>query len=106
MSVPCHEGPPATKGHFSSEPAMAGHGRYYCSCVCNDCNYGYGDCCCGCTDRDVIAVIVVLAITRGLWWNKKLNFIILLYQTFSILIIFKADKKSIPSHVNLTMIYL
>ena len=31
MSVPCHEGPPATKGHFSSEPAVAGRGRYYCS---------------------------------------------------------------------------
>ena len=30
MSVPCHEGPPATKGHFSSEPAVAGRGRYYC----------------------------------------------------------------------------
>ena len=30
MSVPCHEGPPATKGHFSSEPAVAGGGRYYC----------------------------------------------------------------------------
>ena len=29
MSVPCHEGPPATKGHFSSEPAVAGRGRYY-----------------------------------------------------------------------------
>ena len=23
MSVPCHEGPPATKGHISSEPAVA-----------------------------------------------------------------------------------
>ena len=31
MSVPCHEGPPATKGHFSSEPAVAGRGRYYCT---------------------------------------------------------------------------
>ena len=31
MSVPCHEGPPATKGHFSSEPAVAGRGRYYCN---------------------------------------------------------------------------
>ena len=31
MSVPCHEGPPATKGHFSSEPALAGRGRYYCN---------------------------------------------------------------------------
>ena len=31
MSVPCHERPPATKGHFSSEPAVAGRGRYYCS---------------------------------------------------------------------------
>ena len=31
MSVPCHEGPPATKGHISSEPAVAGRGRYYCS---------------------------------------------------------------------------
>ena len=30
MSVPCHEGPPATKGHFPSEPAVAGRGRYYC----------------------------------------------------------------------------
>ena len=30
MSFPCHEGPPATKGHFSSEPAVAGRGRYYC----------------------------------------------------------------------------
>ena len=30
MSVPCHEGPPATKGHISSEPAVAGRGRYYC----------------------------------------------------------------------------
>ena len=28
MSIPCHEGPPATKGHFSSEPAVAGRGRY------------------------------------------------------------------------------
>ena len=34
MSVPCHEGPPATKGHFSSEPAVAGRGRYYCSLLC------------------------------------------------------------------------
>lgn len=24
MSVPCHEGPPATRGHFCSEPAVAG----------------------------------------------------------------------------------
>ena len=32
MSVPCHEGPPATRGHFCSEPAVAGGGRYYCSC--------------------------------------------------------------------------
>ena len=31
MSVPCHEGPPATEGHFSSEPAVAGRGRYYCT---------------------------------------------------------------------------
>ena len=31
MSVPCHEGPPATRGHFCSEPAVAGGGRYYCS---------------------------------------------------------------------------
>ena len=31
MSAPCHEGPPATKGHISSEPAVAGRGRYYCS---------------------------------------------------------------------------
>ena len=31
MFVPCHEGPPATKGHFSSEPAVAGRGRYYCT---------------------------------------------------------------------------
>ena len=31
MSIPCHEGPPATKGHFSSEPAVAGRGRYYCT---------------------------------------------------------------------------
>ena len=31
MSVPCHEGPHATKGHFSSEPAVAGRGRYYCT---------------------------------------------------------------------------
>ena len=31
MSVPCHEGPPATKGHFSSEPAVAGRDMYYCS---------------------------------------------------------------------------
>ena len=31
MSVPCHEGPPATKSHFSSEPAVAGRGRYYCT---------------------------------------------------------------------------
>ena len=30
MSVPCHEGPPATKSHISSEPAVAGRGRYYC----------------------------------------------------------------------------
>ena len=30
MSVPCHEGPPATRGHFCSEPAVAGGGRYYC----------------------------------------------------------------------------
>ena len=35
MSVPCHEGPPATKGHFSSEPAVAGGGRYYCSADSN-----------------------------------------------------------------------
>ena len=39
MSIPCHEGPPATKGHFSSEPAVAGRGRYYCMTarpsVCN-----------------------------------------------------------------------
>ena len=31
ISVPCLEGPPATKGHFSSEPAVAGRGRYYCT---------------------------------------------------------------------------
>ena len=30
MSIPCHEGPPATAGHLCSEPAMAGGGRYYC----------------------------------------------------------------------------
>ena len=30
MSIPCHEGPPATAGHFCSEPAVAGDGRYYC----------------------------------------------------------------------------
>ena len=35
MSVPCHKGPPATKGHFSSEPAVAGRGRYYCSTLTN-----------------------------------------------------------------------
>ena len=33
MPVPCHEGPPATKGHFSSEPAVAGRGRYYCTAM-------------------------------------------------------------------------
>ena len=33
MSVPCHEGPPATRGHFCSEPAVAGGGRYYCTRV-------------------------------------------------------------------------
>ena len=27
MSVPCHEEPPATKGHFPSERALAGRGR-------------------------------------------------------------------------------
>ena len=27
---PCHEGPPATRGHFGSEPAVSPHGRYYC----------------------------------------------------------------------------
>ena len=32
-SVPCHEGPPATKGQFSSEPAVAGRGRYYCIAI-------------------------------------------------------------------------
>ena len=31
ISVPCHEGPPATKGHFRSEPEMAARGRYYCT---------------------------------------------------------------------------
>ena len=31
MSVPCHEGPPATRGHFCSEPTVAGGGRYYCT---------------------------------------------------------------------------
>ena len=31
MSVPCHERPPATEGHFSSERALAGRGRYYCT---------------------------------------------------------------------------
>ena len=31
MSIPCHEGPPATRGHFCSEPAVAGGGRYYCT---------------------------------------------------------------------------
>ena len=36
MSVPCHEGPPATKGHFSSEPAVAGRGRYYCTVICKE----------------------------------------------------------------------
>ena len=30
MSVPCHEWPPATRGHFCSEPAVAGGFRYYC----------------------------------------------------------------------------
>ena len=30
MSIPCHEGPPATAGHICSEPAVAGGGRYYC----------------------------------------------------------------------------
>ena len=30
MSIPCHEGPPATTGHLCSEPAVAGGGRYYC----------------------------------------------------------------------------
>ena len=29
---PCHEGPPATRGHFGSEPAVSLRGRYYCSC--------------------------------------------------------------------------
>ena len=31
MSIPCHEGPPATAGHLCSEPAVAGGGRYYCN---------------------------------------------------------------------------
>ena len=31
MSIPCHEGPPATAGHLCSEPAVAGGGRYYCT---------------------------------------------------------------------------
>ena len=31
ISVPCHEGPPATRGHFRSEPEVAACGRYYCS---------------------------------------------------------------------------
>ena len=30
ISVPCHEGPPATKGHFRSEPEVAARGRYDC----------------------------------------------------------------------------
>ena len=30
ISIPCHEGPPATRGHFCSEPEMAARGRYYC----------------------------------------------------------------------------
>ena len=30
ISVPCHEGPPATTGHFRSEPEVAAGGRYYC----------------------------------------------------------------------------
>ena len=38
MSIPCHEGPPATAGHLCSEPAVAGGGRYYCMCVvCGGC---------------------------------------------------------------------
>ena len=40
MSIPCHEGPPATAGHLCSEPAVAGGGRYYCIRVLNY-NYGY-----------------------------------------------------------------
>ena len=39
MSVPCHEGPPATKGHFSSEPAVAGRGRYYCIGIAWECEW-------------------------------------------------------------------
>ena len=31
ISVPCHEGPPATRGHFRSEPEVAARGRYYCT---------------------------------------------------------------------------
>ena len=31
ISVPCHEGPPATRGHFCSEPEVAARGRYYCT---------------------------------------------------------------------------
>ena len=41
MSVPCHEGPPATKGHFSSEPAVAGGGRYYCTTTTTTTTLGY-----------------------------------------------------------------
>ena len=45
MSVPCHEGPPATRGHFCSEPAVAGGGRYYCidNCPSGNYYYNYGD---------------------------------------------------------------
>ena len=27
----CHEGPPATRGHFRSETEVAARGRYYCN---------------------------------------------------------------------------
>ena len=30
ISVPCHEGPPATRGHFRSELEVAARSRYYC----------------------------------------------------------------------------
>ena len=36
MSIPCHEGPPATAGHLCSEPAVAGGGRYYCTMNINE----------------------------------------------------------------------
>ena len=43
---PCHEGPPATRGHFGSEPAVSPRGRYYCTWICGTALWGTKTCTC------------------------------------------------------------